>query len=179
MDYLKQTQYIAQVDTEDTVLGSIERWRAHEDGILHRAFTLTIKYKNQLLLQHRKHPVFDNIFDVTISSHPTYNENTLEATIDAVYRTLRREWNINKNDLLKAPDYKGYCYYQAQDKRSKYKEHEICHVYTCEVKELSIPDLTSAYGFSLQDEDLIKDSNNPLFPLLAPWVHVMIKNKLL
>lgn len=179
MDYLKQLQYIAHVDKNDTILGPVERWEAHEKGILHRAFTLTIQYQDQLLLQHRRHPVFDGIYDVTISSHPLFIENTLEDPMNAVYRTLYREWGIKKQNLAIQPTYKGKLYYQAHDPRSKYQEHEICHIYACKVKNLSIPSLDAAYGFSLQTIEQLGNKNNPLYSLLAPWVQAMQKENLL
>lgn len=179
MDYLKALQYIAHVDRNDTIIGKVERWKAHEEGILHRAFTLAITFEDQLLLQHRKHPVFDGIYDITISSHPIYIEDTLEDILHAAYRTLVREWSIKKDDLIVQPSYVGKFYYQAPDPHSKYQEHEICHVYSCEVKKLLIPSLESAYGFSLQKKEQIQDTANPLAPLLAPWVKKMIEEKLL
>ncbi|CAN5161514.1 hypothetical protein BH09PAT2_BH09PAT2_01930 [soil metagenome] len=179
MDYLKALQYIAEVDRNDTVISKVERWKAHEQGILHRAFTLTITFEDQIILQHRRHPVFDGIFDVTISSHPIYVDDILQDPIEAVYNTLKREWNIQKNDLKVGPKYVDKFYYQAADPHSKYQEHEICYVYTCEINQLSIPNLESAYGFSLQKKDQIQNKNNYIYPLLAPWVHKMIEEKLL
>ncbi len=179
MDYLSTLQYIAAVDQEDKIIEKVERWKAHKQGILHRAFTLTITYEDQLLLQHRKHPVFDGVYDVTISSHPIYNGNQLEDMEDALYRTLQREWNIKIKDLVAAPSFKGAFYYQASDPRSDYQEHEVCHVYTCQLKVLSLPNLDTAYGFSLQDINQIRNKDNLLYPLLAPWVQKMITQNLL
>lgn len=179
MDYLNALQYLAHVDHNDTIIGKVERWEAHEKGILHRAFTLTLTYQNQLLLQHRKHPVFDGIYDVTISSHPIYIGNTLQDHHEAIYKTLMREWNIGAQHLSSKPHYQGKFYYQAADPHSRYQEHEICYVYTCELKNLTLPNLETAYGMSLQSAEQIKNENNPLYPLLAPWVKQMIKEDLL
>lgn len=179
MDYLKALQYIAHVDSNDAVIGKIERWEAHKKGILHRAFTLTIKYKGHILLQHRKHPVFDGIYDSTISSHPVFIGEDLQDTMDAVYLTLQREWDIQKKDLAVQPHYKGKCYYQAKDTHSPYQEHEICYVYECDLSHIKLPNFDTAYGFSLQPIDQIKDPNNILYPLLAPWVKKMIEEELL
>ena len=179
MDYLKAVQYIPHVDLQDNIIGKVERWEAHKKGILHRAFTISIKYKDYFILQHRKHPVFDSVYDLSISSHPLYTGDSLEDILTAIYRTLKREWHLDKEHLTNKPYYVGKCHYQAKDTLSEYQEHEICHIYTCEVKELSLPDFETAYGFSLYTKDQIKDATNPLFSLLAPWVHSMIKEGLL
>ena len=179
MDYLKALQYIAHVDKDDNILGKVERWEAHEKGILHRAFTISISYEDKLLLQHRKHPVFDGIYDVTISSHPLYVGETLEDPVDAVYRTLQREWNILPEDLDKQPSFQGKCYYQAADPKSLYQEHEVCHIYTCNAKKLTMPSLETAYGFSLMTIAQIQDNTTSISPLFAPWVRKMIEDKLL
>lgn len=179
MDYLKAIQYIPHVDLQDNIIGKVERWEAHKKGILHRAFTITIKYKDCYILQHRKHPVFDSVYDLSISSHPLYVEDTLEDIHAAIYRTLKREWQLDKDHLAIQPYYVGKCHYQAQDKKSEYQEHEICHIYTCEVKDISLPDFETAHGFSLYTKKQVVDSTNAIYPLLAPWVHTMIKEELL
>lgn len=179
MDYLKALQYIAHVDSNDTVLGKVERWEAHEKGILHRAFTLSIMFEDTLVLQHRKHPVFDGIYDVSISSHPLYVDDTLQDPLDAIYRTLAREWHIEQPQLVGPPEYKGKIYYQAADPYSRYQEHEICYIYTCELKKIIMPNFETAYGFSLQTPKQLRNPKNPLTPLLAPWVKKMIEENLL
>ena len=179
MDYLSKLLYIPQVDKDDNIIKPVERWEAHEKGILHRAHTVLIRYQDQIVLQHRKHPVFNDVFDATISSHPLYIKDQLEDMMTAVYRTLEREWHIKKEDLNKQPTFESKIYYQAHDPHSKYQEHEICHIYSCEIKEITVPDFECAYGFSLQPEEKIKDVHSPLYPLLAPWVKEMINQKAL
>ena len=44
--YYKQKQMIARVDRQGNILGQIEKWEAHRKGILHKAFTVAIIYKN-------------------------------------------------------------------------------------------------------------------------------------
>ncbi len=94
MDYLKALYYIAHVDKQDNIIDKVERWKAHEKGILHRAFTLSIMFEDTLVLQHRKHPVFDGIYDVSISSHPFYINESLQDPLDSIYITLALELNI-------------------------------------------------------------------------------------
>jgi isopentenyl-diphosphate delta-isomerase len=177
MNYFDQKQFIAQVDTNDNILGRIEKWEAHKKGILHRAFTVTVFFEDQILLQHRKHPVFDSVFDATISSHQIYINDSLQIDEEAILSTLQREWNIQESDLTETPTLKGTIYYKAKDPLSEYTEHEMCRIYSCTVKELKLPNLEFAYGFSLQKIDDIK--NNALYPLFAPWVTKALEEKLL
>ncbi len=42
-----------------------------------------------------------------------------------------------------------------------------------------MPSFETAYGFSLQTVKQLKNPQNPLYPLLAPWVKKMIEENLL
>lgn len=179
MDYLDKPQHIAEVDKNDKVIGKVERWKAHQEGILHRGFTLAIFYNNQLVLQHRKHPVFDGVFDTTISSHQIFNDRKLQDDLTAIFQTLKREWNITSSDLLEKPKLVGTIYYFAEDPKSDFKEHEICHIYSCSVKELKLPNFEFAYGFLVKPIEEIKDPKNSLYPLLAPWIVKSFEEKII
>lgn len=170
---------IARCDKKGNILGPIERWEAHEKGILHRAFTVALLYKGKLLIQHRKHPVFDGVLDVTSSSHQVFEDGKLQDTIEATLNTLKREWNIESSDLVDKPHDKGWVYYKAKDKFSIYIEHEVCNIVTATVKTLPIPNMEVAYGFSMASRKELYRTDSRLFSQLAPWVKVMIKEKLL
>ena len=170
MDYFDKLQYIAKVDKNDKVIGKVERWQAHKTGILHRGFTLAIFYKNQVVLQHRKHPVFDGVFDTSISSHQIFENEKLQDDLTALSQTLKREWDIVSSDLEEKPKFRGTIYYRADDPKTEFKEHEMCRIYTCTVKKLKLPNFAFAYGFLVKPLGEIKDPKNPLYSLLAPWV---------
>lgn len=178
-EYYKKRITIATCDKLGNITGEIERWEAHEKGILHRAFTVALLYKNKIIIQHRKHPVFNGVFDVTSSSHQTYSKGIFQNTIEATYKTLEREWNLNEKDLLEKPKDLGTVYYKAKDKFSIYWEHEVCNIVTVKVKKL--PEIVEevAYGMSLVDAKDLKDTNSRLYQNLAPWVKVMIEKKFL
>lgn len=176
MDYYKDIKHIAQVDSNDTILGKIERWEAHEKGILHRAITVAVFYQEYAILQHRKHPVFDNVFDLTISSHQLY-EDTMQSDEEAIEQTLRRELDLAIPDLEEQPRSQGSIMYNAKDPQSKYIEHEVCHIYTCRTKTVPRINLDFAYGYSLQKMSDIINHHSPLHAILAPWVKEMIREK--
>lgn len=178
-DYYKKTIHIPHVDRSDNILGKIERWEAHEKGILHRAITVGVTLDDRFLLQHRKHPVFDKWFDLTASSHPQYyDDGTIQTNEDAVYKTLEREWSI-KPQHVKGLHSPGHVVYKSKDPNSKYIEHEVCHLFIAQIDEVPEWDDELAYGFSLQTADQLKDPKNPLTPSLAAWVKEFIKKDLL
>lgn len=179
ISYYKQKIIIAKCDKKGNILGPIERWEAHEEGILHRAFTVAIFYKGKLLVQHRKHPVFDSVFDVTASSHQIFDGKNLQDTIEATHLCLKREWNILSKDLKTIPKDLGTIYYKAKDKFSIYVEHEICNVVVCEVNRLPEINFEVSYGYSLASIQELSNSTSRLHQNLAPWVKVMIDQKLL
>lgn len=177
--YYKQIQMIARCDKKGNILGEIEKWEAHKKGILHRAFTVAIMYKNKILLQHRKHPAFGGVLDATISSHQLFIDGQLEDTVKSTLKTLKREWNISKKDLVKPLRNDGKVYYKAKDKFSEFIEHEVCDILVAEIKTLKEPNLEFAYGYSLVTKKELRDTSSRLFSQLAPWVKVMISEKLL
>lgn len=171
MDYYNKKLYLAKVDKNDKVIGKVERWEAHRKGILHRCFTVCLFYKNQAILQHRKHPAFDSFIDLTCSSHPIFKGEKLQDTKEAVIEALEREWKTGKSKFQSSKlKYVGKCYYKAEDPNSEFKEHEVCYFYTGEIKAIPQPNLDFAYGFSLVDLKTLKNPKFPLKPSFALWV---------
>lgn len=178
MDYYKQVQHIAQVDRDDRVVGPVEKWHAHREGILHRAFTVAIFYKNNVLVQHRKHPAFDGYFDITLSSHQIYNSDVLQDDNVAVYDCMQRELNID-TDFVTEPVKKGRAWYTASDPNSDLKEQEMCYLYTCEISQMPQPNYEFAYGYLLVPLEDIKSGRNHVAKAVAPWVAEFFKQGLL
>lgn len=168
MDYYQKKIYIPCVDEQDQVLGGIERWEAHEKGILHRGFTVAVMYQGAVICQHRKHPVFGGVIDMTASSHPTYTEGKAQDMVEAIQHTLEREWNMSLTNLTKLPSYAGKTVYSSSD--GKYTEHEVCHYYIAETDDMPQVNVDFAYGFSLMSIDDLRNMKLPLTSSLAPWV---------
>lgn len=177
--YYKEKQIIARVDRKGNVIGKIEKWEAHKKGVLHKALTVALTYKEYFIVQHRKHPAFNGVLDITSSSHQLFINGELESTLDATYKTLKREWNISKKELLTELKNLGAVYYKAKDKKSIYTEHEVCEILIAEVKKLPTPNLDFAYGYSLVKRDELVDKNSTIYENLAPWVKKTIEENLL
>ncbi len=172
-DYYRQKLFVARVDQSDTVIGKIDRWEAHEQGILHRGFTAILMYEGQYLLQHRKHPAFDACWDFTFSSHQLYKNGQLQADVDAIYQALTREWNITKNDLVDAPAKLGKVYYKAKDPNSIYTENEFDYIYAAQLKKLPEPAGDFSYGYKLVSSIQEITSLSSSY-VLTPWVHEIL-----
>jgi len=157
MDYYQKKLFLAEVDKNDNIIKKVERWQAHKEGILHRGFTLIMTYQNSLIVQHRKHPIFDGYFDLTFSSHPVYNNEKLQTDFEAIDTALEREWNIDKKGLAAEPKFLGKFYYKAKDPNSIFTEHEIDYIYQAELKNIPNPNHDYAYGFELVNKLKIED----------------------
>lgn len=180
MDYYQEKQFIAQVDKKDKVIGRIEKWPAHKKGVLHRGFTVIMIYDNQFILQQRKHPVFDGVYDFSFSSHQIYINNVLQDDFAAIYDSLKREWNIEKDDLKTKPKFLKKIYYRAKDPESDYAEHEVDYVYEIELKKLPNPNYDFCYGLSLIPRVVfLKSKVLDLKSKIAPWVKKIIEEKLI
>lgn len=172
-------QIIARVDKKGNVIGEIERWEAHKKGILHRAFTVALIYKNYYILQHRKHPAFDGLYDITSSSHQLYSNGKLEGTIEAAKRTLFREWKIKESDIVGELKINGAIYYKSRDPKSVWTEHEFCDIVEVRVNKIPEPNYKVAYGVSLATKKELSNKKGNIYHLFAPWVKKMIEKGLL
>lgn len=178
MDYYLLKQFVAQVDSQGDHPKPVEKWKAHKEGILHCGFSVALFYKNSVLIQHRKHPAFDGYLDLTCSSHPIYINSRLQDEEDAVYSTLKREWNLKKENILKL-EKKGEFRYKATDPNSKFIEYEIFSIFTGRLNALPHPNFDYAYGFSLIPLSLLKKQGGAFLSILTPWAKETLKRKLL
>ena len=173
--YYTRTIYIPKVTESGEIIGKVERWEAHEKRILHKAFSVALFYQNNIILQIRKHPVFDTVIDVTASSHPEMIDGEMEDEKGAVIRCLAREWNISiEKDLFKDI---GSIYYKADDPKSEYKEHEYCTFYRTNIDKMPFPDHDVAYGYTLVSLEFLRKNAQDFN--LAPWVVEAVSKQLL
>lgn len=174
--YYKQKQFVAEVNEKDEIIGKIEKWEAHKKGILHRAYTAIITFEDKIVLQHRKHPVFDNFFDLSFSSHQLFVKDAIQDNIVAVLDGLKREWGVSAEEVIDDIKLTKKVYYKAFDDVSGYYDHEVDHIYAVELNRLPEPNFDYAYGFFTIHKDNIDKLEDPrIQSLLAPWVNVMLK----
>lgn len=165
-DYYQQTLYIPLVDEKGNVIGKGERWDVHKKGILHKGFTVRLLSKNLILLQRRKHPMFDGVIDVTSSSHPLVVNETVQDEAEAVVSCLKREWNLEIQDRKKIKKRESFLY-KASDKVG-FTEHEFCTVYDVEIDTIPVPDFAFCYGYEVVELQFFASDLSSF--KLAPWV---------
>lgn len=97
-------QTILACDDKGKFLEYIPKKVGHTgEGKRHLAITVLLyNSKGQVLLQKRKHQVFDNIWDITGATHPLHREDgTDESLEEATWRCLQREYGIKERIPLK------------------------------------------------------------------------------
>lgn len=175
-NYYSRKQYLFAVDKNDLVVGEAEKWAAHKKGLLHRGFTVILFFNDQIALQQRKHPVFDGVSDMSFSSHQVFKNKGGKDDLTDVYAGLKREWNINKDGLIKPPKLLGKIYYRAKDPKSSYIEHEIDYIFSAQLKKLPKPNLRFAYGLTMIKRNHLQSGVYDLRSLnIAPWVKKIVK----
>ena len=178
-NYYKQKQYIETVDKSGKHLEYMEKWEVHEKGVLHRGFGVILLYKNYILLQHRKHPAFDAVFDLSSASHQLQIDGKFENLNEAVINSLEREWNLTKNDLIGKVKRLGYVYYKEKDPKSIYTEQEYCDVLIVKIKKLPEPNLEFAYGYSLITKDELYNKKSRIYENMSPWGKKILAEKMI
>lgn len=116
-------ELVVLVNPQDEVLGLMEKMQAHENGLLHRAFSVFLfNEKGEMLLQKRAAEKYHspNQWTNACCSHPRENESYL----DAAKRRLKEELGID-SELTE----RFHFIYKA-DVGQNLWEHELDYVFT-------------------------------------------------
>lgn len=94
-------QIILACDDNGRFLEYIPKEIGHTgEGKRHLAITVLLyNNKGQILLQRRKHKVFNDVWDMTASTHPLHTSSGDETLKEATSRALKDEYGIEKVDL--------------------------------------------------------------------------------
>ncbi len=119
-------QMLILVDEKDTLLGYEKRIICHTgNGVHHRAFVVLLENsKGEVLLQKRKHKLWDNFWDTTAISHPLHLNTGDETYEEAGMRALKIEMGI---DPVSLTNIGGFNYFVTE---GKYCENEYCAILT-------------------------------------------------
>ena len=92
----QKPQTLIVVDDEDNVVRYASRSDCHaDDGLLHRGVAILLhNSQSEVLLQKRKHDLFDNLWDLTGATHPLHLEDSDESYQESGSRCLKAEWGI-------------------------------------------------------------------------------------
>ena len=109
------SQTILAFDDDGNFLEYIPKMVGHTgDGRRHLAITVLLyNSKNEVLLQKRKHKVFDDIWDFTASTHPLHLENGKDESLEeATLRALDEEWGISPSTSLRVKEVGEFNYFK-------------------------------------------------------------------
>lgn len=97
-------------------------------GRRHLAITvLLINNQGEVLLQKRKHQIFDNVWDFTASTHPLHLPDGTDETIEqATLRALKDEYDIDNISLKRIGELNYFASYPT--KEGEYCENEHDHL---------------------------------------------------
>ncbi len=179
LPFYKKEIFITQVDENDKIIGPVERWKAHRENILHRAISVVLFFEDKVFVQHRKHPLFDGFFDITIASHQFFEDGKMQDDIVSVYRNIEREWNLKREDIISEPEFMGKIYYKSKDDGSEFHEQEFDYFYKVELKVFKPPVMDYCYGFSLIPLAEIKAGKHGILPNITPWTRKAFENGVL
>lgn len=164
---LMDKQIILAVDDSGNFQEYILKDLGHQGkGRRHLAITvLLINSQNQVLLQKRKHRIFDNIWDLTGATHPLHKQDNTDETLEqAASRCLQTEYSITEKVNLKNL---GFFNYFAR--YGEFCENEHCYLlagkYDGEVK--LNPNMGYEYKWMNKKEFLKDIKNNP--QNYTPW----------
>lgn len=117
-------QILLLVDSRDKFLGYASRGECHAGkGKRHRAFvTLLFDKENKVILQKRRHKLFDGLWDLTAVSHPLKTNGGQESYQQASDRALKKEMGISHVNVEKIG---GFNYFAKDGSNC---ENEYCAV---------------------------------------------------
>ncbi len=159
---------VVLINPEDEVLGSMEKMQAHENGLLHRAFSVFLfNEKGEMLLQKRAATKYHspNQWTNAVCSHPRINE-TYEA---GAKRRLAEELGI-----IVDIEEKFHFIYKAKVGENLW-EHELDHVFTglYSGKFNLNPEEVSEVRFILMEDLEAEMLSNPEY--FTEWFKIILK----
>lgn len=122
-------QIILAVDDQGKFLEYIPKEVGHKGkGRRHLAIAVLLENsQGQVLLQKRKHKIFDNIWDITGATHPLHRENgTNESLVEATQRCLLEEWGISGVKLKEVGVFNYFAPYRSV--QGDFCENEHCYL---------------------------------------------------
>jgi isopentenyl-diphosphate Delta-isomerase len=122
MNSITPEEQVILVDESDRPVGTAPKMAAHQQGLLHRAFSIfVVNQKQQILLQKRAKQKYHSggLWTNTCCSHPRHGETTLAAA----NRRLREEMGFS----CELEEIFSFTYFAKLDR--ELSEHEFDHVF--------------------------------------------------
>lgn len=159
---MKQENVIL-VDSNDSVIGSMEKYEAHEKGLLHRAFSVFLfNDRGQLLMQQRALDKYHcgGLWTNSCCSHQRLGESNL----DAAERRLMEELRIKASDL-----YDSFSFVYKAEFDNGLTEHEFDHVLIGKFNGKSNFNVAEVAAIQYMDQQQIEDEIAHFPEKFTPW----------
>lgn len=167
------------VNENDEQIGTMDKLEAHQQGSLHRAFSIFIfNSKGEMLLQQRANEKYHSggLWTNACCSHPSPGEKTMDAAI----RRLQEEMGFNTS-LIKIFDFT----YRATFENGLV-EHEFDHVFLGIYNGAIAPDPEEVQDYCHKDMDELKKAITEMPETFTAWFHIalpllekwLLKNKM-
>lgn len=162
------------VDEQDRFTGQYaDRMHCHgEKGLHHRAFVVVIRHNNKILLQKRKHALWDKFWDVTAVSHVLHFSDHDETYNEAGNRALEKEMGIPSLNLKKVGGFNYFAQY-----KNNLCENEYCAILQGDWTGKIMPNKNEVYKYTwLSIENFCNDVKKhpkkytPWTILTAQWL---------
>ena len=159
---------VVLINSKDEVLGSMKKMEAHENGLLHRAFSVFLfNEKGEMLLQKRAESKYHSPKQWTnaVCSHPRMNETYEEAAKRRMDEELGIDVEIEK---------KFHFLYKAEVGDQLW-EHELDHVFTGNYEgdfKLNPEEVSEVRYISLEDLETEMKANPEHF---TEWFKIILK----
>ncbi len=180
-------ELLIQVDDQDSLMGPVERLKAHlDDGILHRGLMVIVKNEeNKILLTQRSMerpdlsfpPPFPGFWDITLAGHPKWGQ---EDYVTQMVNELEEELGIQTK--ASHVNYLGKFQYHAPDptypnpktaQTFRLSEREICGVGVLHTGEKPVLNSTELQASMWVEGEKLSDKLTSLN--VAPWASLMTK----
>jgi isopentenyl-diphosphate delta-isomerase type 1 len=181
-------ELLIQVDEDDTVVGPIERLKAHlDDGILHRGLMVVVRNSNGMVLLSQRSmervdlgfpPLFPGFWDISLAGHPKWGQTDY---VTQMINEVQEELGIETTGTK--VEYVGKFRYHAADPSYpnpstaptfRLSEREVCAVgvlHTDESPTLNSIELQASMWVEVGEIAHKLESLK-----VAPWARIMLKS---
>lgn len=160
-----EEQTLILVDDNDKILGYEKREKCHAGkGLHHRAFVVLLENKKgEVLLQKRRHLLWDKFWDITATTHPLHLETHDESYLEAGKRVLEREMGIKNVSLSNIGSFNYFA------KHGAYCENEYCAILTGVYQGNVLPNKDAVYEYQWMPKEEFIDKCLKNDKSFTPW----------
>lgn len=158
-------EQVILVNEQDEMLGTMEKYEAHRQGLLHRAFSIFLfDAEDRVLLQRRARTKYHSasLWTNTCCSHPRPGEQLLRAA----ERRLREEMGLSAQLELR------FNFTYKADVGNGLIEHELDHVFFGRTNDTPRPDPTEVQDWRYAEVDELSAELEAHAERFTPWLHI-------